>query len=162
MEPIYVAVIVILILFGGSLAGTLTIRKMATRGRYDSGMRPTPLVVVGGLTTALLFLTLLVVGWLAIGPEYRLWRATIEKRIAVEEARATADSAIELARAEVERAKGTAEANTIVAESITEPYLRYLYINQIAETDNQIIYLPTEAGLPILEADRFRSNGGDE
>lgn len=97
----------------------------------------------------------LVMLWMAVMPSYRLWRATIEKRILVEEARAQADSAVELARAEVERAKGTAEANLIVAESITEPYLRYLYIQTLSGTDNQVIYLPTEAGLPILEAPRL-------
>lgn len=65
-------------------------------------------------------------------------------------------AATEEARAEVERAKGTARANKIVANSITEPYLRYLYINNLHDTDNQVIYLPTEAGLPILEAGRLR------
>lgn len=102
----------------------------------------------------------LILGFMAFMPNYRLHRATIEKRILVEEARAQADSAIELARAEVERARGTAEANRIVAESITEPYLRYLYINQLADTSNQVIYLPTEAGLPILEAPRLEENVG--
>jgi len=94
-------------------------------------------------------------GYLAVMPEYRYHRATVEKRILVEQARAEADAAIEEARAEVERAKGTSEANKIVADSITEPYLRYLYINSLKNTHNQVIYLPTEAGLPILEADRL-------
>lgn len=100
-------------------------------------------------------LTTVVSGYLAIMPEYRLHRAEIEKRILVEEAKAQADAAKEEARAEVARAHGTAEANEIVANSITEPYLRYLYINNLHDTDNQVIYLPTEAGLPILEADRL-------
>ena len=107
-------------------------------------------------------LVALVVLWMAIMPNYRLWRATIEKRILVEEARAQADSAVELARAEIERAKGTAEANLIVAESITEPYLRYLYIQTLSGTSNQVIYLPTEAGLPILEAPRLGGESGGE
>lgn len=124
-----------------------------------------------GVSGSVLFLILtLIFGWMSIGPEYRLWRAEIEKRILVEEARAQADSNVILAQArvieatqwaeaEVARAYGTAEANEIVAGSITEPYLRYLFINQIGSTANQIIYLPTEAGLPILEADRFRQQG---
>jgi hypothetical protein len=142
MEVIHIVALIVLGLFILALVGTIVMRGDDVAFAFFTG-------------AAILFVVLIVVGWMAIGPEYRLWRASIEKRIAVEEARATADSAVELARAEVERAKGTAEANLIVAESITEPYLRYLYIIQIAETDNQIIYLPTEAGLPILEADRF-------
>jgi hypothetical protein len=97
----------------------------------------------------------LIVGFMAVMPSYRLWRASIEKRIMVEEAIAQRDSAVALAEAEVNRARGTAEANLIVADSITEPYLRYLYIQTLAETGNQVIYLPTEAGLPILEAPRL-------
>lgn len=146
MEPIHVTLIVVLVIFVVFTAGIFL-------GR-DGEVAP----VAGTIGAAIFGVILLIVGYMALMPEYRLWRATIEKRILVEEARAEADSAVELARAEVERARGTADANIIVAESITEPYLRYLYINQIAETENQIIYLPTEAGLPILEADRFQTN----
>lgn len=107
--------------------------------------------ISGGISILLLFLTL-IAGWLAIRPEYMLYRANIEKRIIVTTAIAEADADKEHARGEIERAKGTAAANRIVSNSITEPYLRYLFINNIAHTKNQIIYLPTEAGLPILEA----------
>lgn len=113
-----------------------------------------PAIITLSLSVTLLLLTVWA-GYLAIMPEYRLQRAEVEKRILVEQARAEADAAVEEARAEVERAKGTSEANKIVADSITEPYLRYLYINSLKNTDNQVIYLPTEAGLPILEAERF-------
>lgn len=110
------------------------------------------LMVVSGITSVVLLLLTLIAGWLAIAPEYRLYRANIEKRIIVTQAIAEADADREHARGEVERAKGTAAANKIVAHSITEPYLRYLFINNLAHTRNQIVYLPTEAGLPILEA----------
>lgn len=58
------------------------------------------------------------------------------------------------AQAEVERAKGVAQANQIIGDSLkgNEDYLRYLYITGLAEHAGQIIYIPTEAGLPILEA----------
>lgn len=112
------------------------------------------LVVALAITAIVTLIASCITGWLAIAPEYRLHKATIEKRILVEQAKAEADAAVEEARAEVERAKGTAEANVIVADSITEPYLRYLYINSLRNTKNQVIYLPTEAGLPILEAQR--------
>lgn len=107
--------------------------------------------ISAGAGIVLLILTL-IAGWLAIRPEYMLYRANIEKRIIVTTAIAEADADKEHARGEIERAKGTAKANRIVAGSITEPYLRYLYVNNLAHTKNQIIYVPTEAGLPILEA----------
>ena len=111
-----------------------------------------PIAVVSGIVSVVLLLLTLIAGWLAVAPEYRLYKANIEKRIIVTTAKAEADADIEHARGEVERAKGTAAANKIVAHSITEPYLRYLYINNIAHSKNQIIYIPTEGALPILEA----------
>ena len=82
------------------------------------------------------------------------------RQIRVLEARALLDAAELTAQAEVARAKGTNEANRIMAESLGGPenYLRWAYINMLQETagsgDRQIIYLPTEAGMPILEAGR--------
>jgi hypothetical protein len=92
--------------------------------------------------------------WKLITPRYNLYRANVEKEILVREARAKGDAAVELSRAEVNRAKGVAESNTIIAASIDEQYLRYLYIQALEGNTNQIIYVPTEAGLPILEAGR--------
>ncbi len=64
-----------------------------------------------------------------------------------------------LAQAEIERAKGVAEANRIIGDSLknNDSYLRYLWIDNIHNTSNQIIYIPTEASLPILEAKRGSS-----
>ena len=59
-----------------------------------------------------------------------------------------------LADAEIARAVGVAKANKIIGDSLkdNEQYLRYLWIDSLQQTQNQIIYVPTEAGLPILEA----------
>jgi regulator of protease activity HflC (stomatin/prohibitin superfamily) len=77
----------------------------------------------------------------------------------VQEAKAKMDSAKLLAGAEVERAKGVAEANKIVAESLKDhdEYLRYLWITEVAGKGEgkTVVYVPTEANLPILEASRF-------
>ena len=93
--------------------------------------------------------------------EAELARAESNRRIAIAEAEAKKESAKQLAEAEVIRAEGVAKANTIIGDSLknNEAYLRYLYITGLNETDdkgNKIIYVPTEAGLPILEAGRFR------
>jgi len=89
----------------------------------------------------------------------QLLKAESSKRIAVLDAEARKDSASALAEAEVIRARGVAEANRIIGDSLknNEAYLRYLYINNLNEAGNKsnsIIYIPTEAGLPILEAGR--------
>jgi regulator of protease activity HflC (stomatin/prohibitin superfamily) len=88
--------------------------------------------------------------------EAELARATQNRQISIQEAQAKKESAKDLAEAEVIRAEGVAKANKIIGESLkqNEGYLHYLFINNLEHTKNQIIYLPTEAGLPILEAGR--------
>jgi regulator of protease activity HflC (stomatin/prohibitin superfamily) len=83
-----------------------------------------------------------------------LKKAEYNRKIAVHEADAKKEASTLLASAEVERAKGVAEANKIIGESLkeNEAYLRWLWINGLAEGGNSVIYVPTEAGLPILEA----------
>lgn len=86
--------------------------------------------------------------------EAELAQASSNRRIAVLEAQAMMDSAKLKADAEIARARGVAEANRIVANGLGGPegYLRYLYIEAIQHSKGQVIYVPTEAGLPILEA----------
>ena len=56
--------------------------------------------------------------------------------------------------ADIERAKAAAEANRIIGESLknNEEYLRYIWIKGLQDGNGERIYIPTEAGLPILEA----------
>ena len=91
-----------------------------------------------------------------------LARAEQDRRIAVQEAQAKLDSAKLLAGAEVERARGVAQANDIIGEGLRghEEYLRYLWImslEHVAASTNgsTVVYVPTEANLPILEATRI-------
>lgn len=86
--------------------------------------------------------------------EAELAKANYSKKVTIQEAMAKFESSKSLAQAEVERAKGVAEANRIIGTSLknNEDYLRYLWIHNMAETKNDVIYIPTEAGLPILEA----------
>lgn len=88
-----------------------------------------------------------------------LARAEYNRQIITCEAQAKKDSANALSDAEVIRAEGMAKANQIIGESLNgnEAYLRYLYINNLADTkDKTVIYIPTEATLPILECHRLR------
>ena len=94
--------------------------------------------------------------------EAELARATQNRQISIQEAQAKKESAKDLAEAEVIRADGVARANKIIGESLkeNEAYLHYLFINNLEHTENQVIYLPTEAGLPILEAGRKKPQLG--
>jgi len=91
--------------------------------------------------------------------EAMLKRSEFERRTIVESARAEKDSATFKAVAEVERAKGVAEANRIIGDSLkdNDAYLRYLWIQGLQDGSSETIYVPTEANLPIMEATR-RSN----
>lgn len=89
--------------------------------------------------------------------EAALLEAESTKQIAVESAKAQLTSAKLLADAEIERARGVAEANKIIGDSLknNEAYLRYLYISNLEKAEGKgvtTVYIPTEAGLPILEA----------
>jgi len=60
------------------------------------------------------------------------------------------------AQAEIERAYGVAKANEIIGNSLkgNSEYLKYLMIQGLNDSKGERIYIPTEAGLPILEARR--------
>lgn len=122
-----------------------------------------------GRIGSIIGITIVLVVTLGMGgcPQYNVWqqrlqgeaalaRATQDRQIAVQEANAKKEAAVSLAAAEVERAKGVAQANKIIGDSLknNEDYLRYLFVNNLAETKDQVIYIPTEANLPILEANR--------
>lgn len=92
--------------------------------------------------------------------EAELARAESSKKVQILDAEAKKESAQAFADAEVIRAQGVAKANAIIGQSLNdnEAYLRYLYIQKLgdAEGKGQVIYVPTEAGLPILESSRLR------
>jgi regulator of protease activity HflC (stomatin/prohibitin superfamily) len=90
--------------------------------------------------------------------EAELARATQNRQVRVQEALAKFEAADYDAKTDVRRAQGVAQANKIIADSLGGPegYLRWRYIEMLQETaqngGHQIIYIPTEAGLPLLEA----------
>ncbi|MGR3809563.1 hypothetical protein [Jiulongibacter sp. NS-SX5] len=94
-----------------------------------------------------------------------LLEAESSKKAMIEEAKAANESAtlqaeakVKIAKAEaqaeIERAKGVAEANKIIGESLkgNSEYLKYLMIQGLQDGKGDRVYIPTEAGLPILEA----------
>lgn len=89
-----------------------------------------------------------------MGGKAEAMKAEQNRRILVTEAQAKLDAAKLTNQAEIERARGLAEANMLIGDSLkgNEAYLRYLWIQNIGNQNADIIYVPTEAGLPILEA----------
>jgi len=92
--------------------------------------------------------------------EAELARADSNRQIATCEAMAKKESAKALADAEVIRAEGVAKANKIIGDSLTgnEGYLRYLWIQGLQTNQMQVVYVPTEANLPIMESHRLRDH----
>lgn len=116
------------------------------------------------LLTVLVGLILGIPGCMYVMPQYSVWeqslsgkaelgKAQFNRQIKIQEAEATLEAAKHLANAEIERAKGAAEANRILGDSLKgkEEYLRYLWIEKM-DSNKEVIYIPTEAGIPILEA----------
>lgn len=128
-------------------------------------------VVLGGVTVALLVFG--GIGGCMWGvPQYKVYsmemhgkailaEAESSREVAVREAMAVKDSATFKAQAEVIRAQGVSDANSIVAAGLGGPegYLRYLAIDamkaQATSSNSSTIYVATEAGIPITEASRF-------
>jgi hypothetical protein len=93
-----------------------------------------------------------------------LIKAESEKKALIEQAKAENESAtlnaeakIKIAKAEaqaeIERAHGVAKANEIIGKSLqgNNEYLKYLMIQGLNNGKGERVYIPTEAGIPILE-----------
>ncbi len=123
------------------------------------------------------FYILLAVGLIVVGtslgmvgcPIYNVWsaqkfgeaelaQAEQNRQIQIAQSKAKAEAATYEAQAEVARAEGVAKANKIIGESLkdNEAYLRYLWITGLDHSKDTVVYVPTEANLPILEANRFK------
>lgn len=122
---------------------------------------------------SILFIIALVVGMCISLPKYNVWRSELagraelaraeqNRQIKIEEAKANLEAEKLNAQAEVERAKGAAEAIKIENGQLTTTYIQYLWVRQQSSNQIQkIVYIPTEASMPILEAAGHESTGGE-
>lgn len=120
--------------------------------------------VVGGIVAFLVVMAF-------VRPWYNVWSQEMEgkaefakaeqnRKIKIEEARANLEAEKLNAQAEIERAKGAAEAIKIENGSITPTYIQYLWVRQQSDlSDKTVIYIPTESNLPLLESTRMNSLG---
>lgn len=63
------------------------------------------------------------------------------------------------AEIEIARANGTATANQIIGGSISQEYIQYKFVEGLNDGNTEVIYVPTEANIPIMEASRFMEKG---
>ena len=102
-------------------------------------------------------------------PYYNVWqqemsgraelaKAEQNRQIKIQEAKANLEAEKLNAQAEVERAKGAAEAIKIENGSLTENYIKYLWVRyQRDKTGKTIIYVPSgDMGIPVTEASRLQ------
>ena len=109
----------------------------------------------------------ILIWFIGINPIYQIWakarhgeaqlrEAGYNRQIKVTEAQALLESERLNKESEIVRAEGVARANQIVAGSINEQYIRYLWVKTLDHEGNKtVIYVPTEAQLPITEAPRL-------
>ncbi|MFC6438763.1 hypothetical protein [Bowmanella sp. JS7-9] len=133
-------------------------------------------IAFGSLVFLVVTFILLIIAALWAWPKYKVYKQEMDgiaalreaewsKQILIEEAKAREQAALMQAKAkvtlaqaegqaEIERAKATAEANRIIGDSLknNDAYLRYLWIMGLQDESGERIYIPTEAGLPILGA----------
>ena len=125
-------------------------------------------------TFIVIFTIIGLVGIIALGmwgvPTYQVWQKELagkanlkqqefEKQIVVEQAKAELESAKLLADAEIERARGVAEANRIIGTSLNnggDKYLQYLAIDaqkKMADSpNNTILYVPSgNNAIPLVQ-----------
>lgn len=129
--------------------------------------------VVKKVLLVIVLVVALIVSMAFILPWYNVWSQEMEgkaefakaeqnRKIKIEEARANLEAEKLNAQAEIERAKGAAEAIKIENGSITSTYIQYLWVRQQSDLSNKtVIYVPTETNLPILEATRMKQVEGN-
>lgn len=125
------------------------------KGFIDYSAALLALAAVGALALVLWGLPQLGVYNRTLAGKAALMEAESTRQVKVLEAKAKMDAASLEANAEIERAKGVAEANRIIGDSLKDNlrYLQYLYIvglQEGSEKGNRTIYVPTEGGQPVL------------
>ncbi|HLV46528.1 MAG TPA: hypothetical protein VKY32_05755 [Flavobacterium sp.] len=122
----------------------------------------------------LIFGLLVILGLMFGLPTYNVWqqemagkaemaKAEQNRKILVEEAKARLEAEKLNAQAEIERAKGMAEAMQVENGTLNETYNQYLFIRtleKLAEKGSlpQIIYIPSDGLLPVMDVKKSEQN----
>lgn len=124
-----------------------------------------------GSAEILIILTIVLIGVAAamfLMPKYRVYSQELRGQAALAEARSSKQVQVEQARGELESSKLRAEAIEIIGKAAKEypEYRNQEFIGAFGEAlregqIQQIIYVPTEANIPILEAGKRGVAGND-
>ncbi len=119
------------------------------------------LLSIGGTFLGIVLILALMVGL----PLYGVWQQGLSGEAALAKAKQTRQILIEQARAEKDSAEIRAEAISIIGQAAKDfpEYRLQEFIGAFAEALNngkieKIIYVPTEANIPIMEAGRLLEN----
>ncbi|WOE41066.1 hypothetical protein [Acinetobacter chinensis] len=111
-------------------------------------------LLIGGFLFIVLIL-LFMFGW----PHYKVWKQGMDGQAALAEAEQSKMIQVQVAKAELESAKLRAEAIKLVGQAAKDypEYRKQEFIGAFGEAlrdgkIQQIIYVPTEANIPIVEA----------
>ncbi len=119
------------------------------------------------MTTTIAFFIVILISWFLFGyPMWKVWasgksgeadlqQAHKEQQIQVSKAQGRLDAARLNKEAAIIEAEAVSEQITKIGSQLTEHdlYLKWQWIKMMEERpENSVIYVPTEAGIPILEA----------
>lgn len=112
-------------------------------------------VISGSIISCVVFIAI----YMAVIPKYRVYSQELRGQAALAEAKSSKQVQVEQARGELESSKLRAEAIKIIGEAAQEypEYRNQEFIGAFGEAlregqIEQIIYVPTESNIPILEA----------
>lgn len=127
-------------------------------------------IVVGIATFVIALIAIMMFGL----PRYNVWqqemagkaemaKAEQNRRILVEEAKAKLEAEKLNAQAEIERARGMAEAMKVENGTLNETYNQYLFIRTLEKLADkgdlpQIIYVPSNGLLPVMDVNKTSNN----
>ena len=118
-----------------------------------------------GWTVGILVIILLIGTLFWVFPQYNVYAKTLSgkaqlreaewnRQITIEEAGAEKEAAVLKKQTDIIRAEGVAEANRIISATLTSQYITWKWVEGLHDGSSEVIYVPTEANLPILEATR--------
>ena len=122
----------------------------------------------GLMLTVIIVLVILAIGFLFWAfPQYNVYTKTLSgkaelkeaewnRQVVIEEAGAELEAAELKKQTDIKRAEGIAEANRIISSSLTDQYIKWKWVEGLHDGSSEVIYVPTEANLPILEARDIR------
>lgn len=131
---------------------------------YDIQNKKVTRSIIKWTTLGILLCLVIIVLFMAGCPQYNVYQqrkegeavlahAQYSREVAVAEAKAKMESSALLSQADTIRAHGIARSNQIIGQSLTDSYLHWFWIDNIDKSNN-VIYVPTEASMPIMEAGR--------